>query len=170
MTDGTGGGVVECWTDGACSGNPGPGGWAALLRSGSREKEISGGEGLTTNNRMEMLAVLGGLRALKRGCRVVVHTDSRYVMDAFTKGWLARWQSNGWRRADKEPVKNREIWEELVVEVARHEVEWRWVRGHAGAVDNERVDALAVAQRDLFAGAARGSEAPGGGLRPVGGY
>jgi ribonuclease HI len=144
-------GVVECWTDGACSGNPGPGGWAALLRTGGREKEVSGGERLTTNNRMEMLAVLGGLRALKRRCRVVVHTDSRYVMDAFTKGWLAKWQANGWRRADKEPVKNRELWEDLLAEVARHEVQWKWVRGHAGSVDNERVDALAVAQRDVFA-------------------
>jgi ribonuclease HI len=144
-------GVVECWTDGACSGNPGPGGWAALLRTGEREKEISGGERLTTNNRMEMLAVLGGLRALKRRCRVVVHTDSRYVMDAFTKGWLVKWQANGWRRADKEPVKNRELWEDLLAEVARHDVAWTWVRGHAGSVDNERVDALAVVQRDAFA-------------------
>jgi ribonuclease HI len=144
--------VVECWTDGACSGNPGPGGWAALLRMGEREREVSGGERLTTNNRMELLAVLGGLRALKRPCRVLVHTDSRYVMDAFTKGWLAKWQRNGWRRADKEPVKNRELWEELAAEVARHEVQWTWVRGHAGSVDNERVDRLAVAERDRFAG------------------
>jgi ribonuclease HI len=154
MSEAAESGVVECWTDGACSGNPGPGGWAALLRLGDREKEISGGEGRTTNNRMEMLAVLGGLRALRRGCRVVVHTDSRYVMDAFTKGWLVKWQANGWRRADKEAVKNREIWEELLEEVARHEVEWKWVRGHAGSVDNERVDALAVAERDRYAGTA----------------
>jgi ribonuclease HI len=151
MGEHTGTALVECWTDGACSGNPGPGGWAALLRSGEREKEVSGGERLTTNNRMEMLAVLGGLRACKRRCRVVVHTDSRYVMDAFTKGWLVRWQANGWRRADKEPVKNRELWEDLLAEVARHDVRWKWVRGHAGSVDNERVDALAVAQRDAFA-------------------
>ena len=113
--------------------------------------EVSGGERLTTNNRMEILAVLGGLRALKRPCRVLVHTDSRYVMDAFAKGWLAKWQGNGWRRADKEPVKNRELWEKLVVEVARHEVRWTWVRGHAGSTDNERVDRLAVAERDRFA-------------------
>jgi ribonuclease HI len=151
MGEGAGSAAIECWTDGACSGNPGPGGWAALLRAGEREKEVSGGERLTTNNRMEMLAVLGGLRALQRRCRVVVHTDSRYVMDAFTKGWLVKWQKNGWRRADKEPVKNRELWEELLVEVARHDVEWKWVRGHAGSVDNERVDALAVTQRDAFA-------------------
>jgi ribonuclease HI len=151
MSEDTGTALVECWTDGACSGNPGPGGWAALLRSGEREKEVSGGERLTTNNRMEMLAVLGGLRACKRRCRVVVHTDSRYVMDAFTKGWLVKWQANGWRRADKEPVKNRELWEDLLAEVARHDVRWQWVRGHAGSVDNERVDALAVAQRDAFA-------------------
>ncbi|HEY5197038.1 MAG TPA: ribonuclease HI [Solirubrobacteraceae bacterium] len=143
--------VVECWTDGACSGNPGPGGWAALLRIGEREREVSGGERLTTNNRMEMLAVLEGLRALRRPCRVLLHTDSRYVMDAFTKGWLVKWQRNGWRRADKQPVKNRELWEELVVECGRHEVEWTWVRGHAGTLDNERVDGLAVVERDRFA-------------------
>jgi ribonuclease HI len=143
--------VIECWTDGACSGNPGPGGWAALLRTGDREREVTGGEAMTTNNRMEMLAVLGGLRALKRPCRVLVHTDSLYVMSAFTKGWLVKWQSNGWRRADKEPVKNRELWEELAAEVARHEVEWTWVRGHSGTVDNELVDALAVLERDRFA-------------------
>jgi ribonuclease HI len=145
--------VIECWTDGACSGNPGPGGWAALLRTDDREREVSGGETMTTNNRMEMLAVLGGLRALKRPCRVLVHTDSRYVMDAFTKGWLVKWQRNGWRRADKEPVKNRELWEELLVEVGRHQVEWTWVRGHSGTLANERVDALAVLQRDVFAAA-----------------
>jgi ribonuclease HI len=143
--------VVECWTDGACSGNPGPGGWAALLRIGEREREVSGGERLTTNNRMEILAVLGGLRALKRPCRVLLPKGSRYVMDAFTKGWLVRWQGNGWRRADKQPVKNRELWEELAEEVARHEVEWKWVKGHAGALDNERVDRLAVIERDRFA-------------------
>jgi ribonuclease HI len=146
--------VVECWTDGACAGNPGPGGWAALLRFGDREKEVSGGEAESTNNRMEILAVLGGLRALKRPCRVLVHTDSRYVMDAFTKGWLERWQRNGWRRADKEPVRNRELWEALAREVAGHEVEWTWVRGHAGTIDNERVDALAVLERDRFAAVA----------------
>jgi ribonuclease HI len=147
--------VIECWTDGACSGNPGPGGWAALLRSDDREREVSGGETMTTNNRMEMLAVLGGLRALKRPCRVLVHTDSRYVMDAFTKGWLVKWQRNGWRRADKEPVKNRELWEELLVEVGRHQVEWTWVRGHSGTLANERVDALAVLQRDVFGAAGK---------------
>ena len=106
---------------------------------------------MTTNNRMELLAVLGGLRALNRPCRVLVRTDSRYVMNAFTKGWLAKWQGNGWRRADKEPVKNRELWEELAAEVARHDVEWMWVRGHAGIGENERVDALAGVARDSFA-------------------
>lgn len=139
---------VHLWTDGACSGNPGPGGWAALLVSGERERELSGGERATTNNRMELLSVIEGLRALTRPCRVVVHLDSAYVMHGFTKGWLNAWRRNGWRTAARKPVKNRELWERLADEVARHQIEWTLVKGHAGVALNERVDALAVAQRD----------------------
>ena len=139
---------VELWTDGACSGNPGPGGWAALLRMGGHERVVSGGEELTTNNRMELTGVVRGLRALTRPCRVRVHTDSTYVKNAFTNGWLERWQRNGWATRDKRPVKNRELWLELQAEVARHQVEWVKVAGHAGVELNERVDRLACAERD----------------------
>ena len=139
---------VELWTDGACSGNPGPGGWAALLRTGSHERVLSGGEALTTNNRMELTGVVRGLRALTRPCVVRVHLDSSYVKNAFTNGWLTRWQGNGWATRDKQPVKNRELWLELLEEVARHEVEWVKVAGHAGVELNERVDGLACAERD----------------------
>ena len=142
---------VELWTDGACSGNPGPGGWAALLRAGERERVVSGGELLTTNNRMELKSVVEGLRALKRPCRVRVHLDSSYVKNAFTNGWLVRWQRNGWITSGKEPVKNRELWQELLEEVSRHEVEWVKVAGHAGVELNERVDGIACAERDLQA-------------------
>ncbi len=142
---------VELWTDGACSGNPGPGGWAALLRFDSRERVLSGGDPETTNNRMEILSVIEGLRALTRRCHVEVHLDSRYVMDAFIKGWLAGWQRNGWKTSSKQPVKNQDLWEQLAVEVARHDVDWVLVKGHAGVALNERVDVLAVAQRDLHA-------------------
>jgi ribonuclease HI len=142
---------VELWTDGACSGNPGPGGWAALLRMGGHERELSGGEHQTTNNRMELKGVLEGLRALSRPCRVRVHLDSSYVKNAFTNGWIARWQRNGWKSAGRQPVKNQELWQELVTEVARHEVEWVKVRGHSGVELNERVDALACVERDRYA-------------------
>lgn len=142
---------VELWTDGACSGNPGPGGWAALLRMGSHERVLSGGEALTTNNRMELTGVVRGLRALTRPCVVRVHLDSSYVKNAFTNGWLTRWQRNGWATRDKQPVKNRELWLELLEEVARHEVEWVKVAGHAGIELNERVDRLACAERDRHA-------------------
>jgi ribonuclease HI len=141
-------GDVELWTDGACSGNPGPGGWAALLRMGPHERVLSGGEALTTNNRMELTGVVRGLRALTRPCVVRVYLDSSYVKNAFTNGWLARWQGNGWATRDKQPVKNRELWLELLEEVARHEVEWVKVAGHAGVELNERVDGLACAERD----------------------
>jgi ribonuclease HI len=146
---------VELWTDGACSGNPGPGGWAALLRTGDHERVVSGGEELTTNNRMELTGVVGGLRALSRPCRVCVHTDSTYVKNAFTNGWLRRWQLNGWATRGKQPVKNRELWIELLEEVARHQVEWVKVAGHSGVELNERVDRLACAERDLYAERAR---------------
>ena len=142
---------VDLWADGACSGNPGPGGWAALLRRGDHERELSGGRSLTTNNQMELTAVLEGLRALTRPCRVSVHVDSSYVEQGFTRGWLIRWQRNGWRTADKQPVKNRELWEALAVEVSRHEVRWVKVRGHHGVKLNERVDRIACRQRDRHA-------------------
>jgi len=135
---------VDMFTDGACSGNPGPGGWAAILRSGTAEKEITGGELATTNNRMELLAVINGLLALKSSSRVTVHTDSRYVMDGATT-WLKRWKTNGWKTSDKKPVRNDDLWRELEDASSRHEVDWRWVRGHADHVENERADALARA-------------------------
>lgn len=133
---------VEIFTDGACKGNPGPGGWGALIRLGGREKELSGGERLTTNNRMEMLAAIRALEALTRPCRVTLHTDSRYMIDGITK-WVKGWQRNGWKTADKKPVKNMELWQELLAATAPHRIEWRWVKGHAGHVENERVDMLA---------------------------
>ena len=133
---------VEIATDGACKGNPGPGGWGVLIRSGGREKELSGGEKLTTNNRMELTAAIEGLNALKRPCRVTLSTDSRYVMDGLTK-WIHGWRKNGWKTADRKPVKNAELWQALVEAAAPHRVEWVWVKGHAGHPDNERADVLA---------------------------
>lgn len=135
---------VDLFTDGACSGNPGPGGWAAILRAGTLEKELSGGERATTNNRMELTAVIRGLEALTRPSDVTIHTDSRYVMDGITQ-WLKRWKANGWKTADKKPVKNEELWRELDQMCTRHRIAWRWVRGHSGHPENERADALARA-------------------------
>ena len=129
-------------TDGACKGNPGPGGWGVVIRSGEREKEMSGGEPLTTNNRMELMAAIQGLKALNRPCRVVLSTDSRYVMDGLTK-WLAGWQRNGWETAARQPVKNADLWQELVAAAAPHRIRWEWVKGHAGHPENERADKLA---------------------------
>jgi ribonuclease HI len=134
--------TVEVFTDGACLGNPGPGGWAALLRLGTREKELSGGEAETTNNRMELMAAIAGIEALKRACTVVVTTDSEYVRRGVEE-WVKRWQANGWRTSDKKPVKNRDLWERLSAALESHEVSWRWVRGHSGHIENERVDQLA---------------------------
>jgi ribonuclease HI len=134
--------LVHMATDGACKGNPGPGGWGVVIRSGDKEKELSGGEKLTTNNRMEMTAAIRGLTALKRPCRVVLSTDSRYVMDGLTK-WLPGWLRNGWRTAAKQPVKNADLWQELVAAAAPHQIRWEWVKGHAGHPENERADALA---------------------------
>jgi len=134
--------VVHMATDGACKGNPGPGGWGVVIRSGEKEKELSGGEKLTTNNRMEMTAAIRGLTALKRPCRVVLSTDSRYVMDGLTK-WLPGWLRNGWRTAAKQPVKNADLWQELVAAAAPHQIRWEWVKGHAGHPENERADTLA---------------------------
>lgn len=135
---------VDLFTDGACSGNPGPGGWGALLRYGAHEKELGGGAEETTNNRMEMTAVIEGLRALSQPCRVTLHTDSKYVMDGVTK-YMHNWKRNGWRTADKKEVKNRDLWEEIDAQLQKHDVKWIWVKGHAGHVENERVDAIARA-------------------------
>ena len=134
--------VVHMATDGACKGNPGPGGWGVLIRAGGKEKELSGGEKLTTNNRMELTAAIKGLEALKRPCKVVLSTDSRYVMDGLTK-WIAGWQRNGWRTAARQPVKNADLWQELIVAAAPHRIRWEWVKGHAGHPENERADKLA---------------------------
>ncbi|GIX33398.1 MAG: ribonuclease H [Lysobacterales bacterium] len=134
--------LVEIVTDGACIGNPGPGGWAALLRYRGRERILVGGAPETTNNRMELTAALQALRALKRACRVRLHTDSRYLRDGIER-WLATWQAKGWRTADGKTVRNRDLWEDLDRERGRHEIEWVWVKAHAGHPDNERVDRLA---------------------------
>jgi ribonuclease HI len=133
---------VEIWTDGACKGNPGPGGWGALLRYGDREKELFGGERLTTNNRMELTAVIEALASLKRRCRVVLHTDSQYVQLGITE-WLPNWMRRGWKTADRKPVKNADLWQRLHELSAGHDVHWRWVKGHAGVDGNERADELA---------------------------
>ncbi|HEU4662828.1 MAG TPA: ribonuclease HI [Dokdonella sp.] len=134
--------AVELFTDGACLGNPGPGGWGALLRFGEREKELSGGEAQTTNNRMELMAAIAGLEALTRPCQVVLTTDSQYVKRGVEE-WMARWRANGWRTSDRQPVKNRDLWERLSAALASHEVRWHWVKGHNGHDENERVDVLA---------------------------
>ncbi|MBK4737527.1 ribonuclease HI [Noviherbaspirillum pedocola] len=133
---------VEIFTDGACKGNPGPGGWGAWLKAGEHEKEIFGGERNTTNNRMELMAVIEALAALTRPCEVVLHTDSQYVQKGISE-WIHGWKARGWKTAAKEPVKNADLWQALDAAQARHKVEWRWVRGHAGHVGNERADQLA---------------------------
>ncbi|MFM9124421.1 MAG: ribonuclease HI [Actinomycetota bacterium] len=143
---------VEIWTDGACSGNPGPGGWGAILRWRGHESEVSGGDPQTTNNRMELSAVIGGLGALTRPSRVVIVTDASYVEKAFTAGWLDTWQRNGWKTAAKKPVENQDLWQELLRAVAGHEVRFERVKGHAGIELNERADQLAVAARDAAHG------------------
>jgi ribonuclease HI len=134
--------VVRVYTDGACKGNPGPGGWGALLRVGVHERELCGGEPATTNNRMELTAVIRALEALKRPSRVEVYTDSQYVRNGITE-WLPNWKRRGWKTADRKPVKNVDLWQALEAAAARHEVHWHWVRGHAGHAENERADALA---------------------------
>ncbi|MBU2038470.1 MAG: ribonuclease HI [Gammaproteobacteria bacterium] len=133
---------VELFTDGACKGNPGPGGWGALLRYGDMEKELFGGEADTTNNRMELMAAIEGLKALKRPCQVILTTDSQYVMKGINE-WLAGWKKKGWRNAAKQPIKNQDLWQQLDAECQRHQIEWRWVRGHTGHAENERADQLA---------------------------
>jgi len=137
--------AVDIFTDGACSGNPGPGGWGALLRKGATEKEISGGEAATTNNRMEMMAAIQALEALKRPTTARLHTDSSYLRDGITK-WIHGWKRNGWKTADKKPVKNDDLWKRLEIAMAPHRIEWLWVKGHSGHPENERVDALARAE------------------------
>jgi ribonuclease HI len=133
---------VEIFTDGACSGNPGPGGWGAILRYGDTERELSGGEDHTTNNRMELMAAISALEALKTPCKVILHTDSNYLKDGITK-WIKNWKRNGWRTASKDPVKNAELWQRLEAALGRHEIHWKWVKGHAGHTENERADELA---------------------------
>jgi len=140
---------ITLYTDGACSGNPGPGGWACVLVYKETEKELCGGDPATTNNRMEMTAVIEGLKALKEPCVVDLYTDSKYVLEGATK-WLAGWQEKGWKKADKKPVLNVDLWQILVELLGQHEITWHWVKGHAGNPYNERVDALAVEQRDSY--------------------
>ncbi len=150
--------IVDIYTDGACSGNPGPGGWGAILRMGAAadrvEKEMFGGEAATTNNRMELMAVIEALKALKRPVRARVHTDSQYVQKGISE-WIHSWKKRGWRTADKQPVKNADLWRLLDAEAARHHVEWHWVRGHNGHVDNERADVLARRGVDSIRNAGR---------------
>ena len=143
--------TVAIWTDGACRGNPGPGGWGAVLLHGARRRELRGASPATTNNRMELLAAIRALEALKRPARVDLHTDSRYLRDGITR-WLPAWKARGWRTAARKPVKNQDLWRALDAEAARHEVTWHWVRSHAGHAENERADALARAALEGGAG------------------
>jgi ribonuclease HI len=138
---------VEIFTDGACKGNPGPGGWGAILRSNGKERELSGGEQLSTNNRMELMAAIEALKALKKPCHVQLWTDSNYVRDGITK-WIHGWRRNGWKTADRKPVKNAELWQALIEATEPHRIDWHWVKGHAGHPENERADALACAEAD----------------------
>jgi ribonuclease HI len=147
---------IDIYTDGACSGNPGPGGWGAILRYGTVEKELSGGANPTTNNRMELMAAIMGLEALKRPCRVRIHTDSQYLRDGITR-FIHAWKRNGWKTADKKPVKNIDLWQRLEAAMKPHQVEWFWVKGHAGHPENERADALARAGVEEAKRAARDS-------------
>lgn len=139
---------IEIFTDGACSGNPGPGGWGAVLRYNNAEKELSGGEADTTNNRMELTAVISALEALKEPCEVSLTTDSKYVCDSILKGWVYSWQKNGWRKSDKKPALNIDLWEKLLPLLEKHKVQFNWVKGHAGHPENERCDKLAVLQSE----------------------
>ncbi|MBQ9807545.1 MAG: ribonuclease HI [Ruminococcus sp.] len=142
--------TVEIFTDGACSGNPGPGGYGVVLRYGKTEKELSGGDANTTNNRMELLGVITALEALKEPCQVVLTTDSRYVVDSVTKGWVYSWKKKNWIKSDKKPALNVDLWERLLPLLEKHKVTFNWVKGHAGHPENERCDRLAVEQRDIY--------------------
>ena len=141
---------VEIFTDGACSGNPGPGGWGAVLRCGTAEKELSGGEKSTTNNRMELTAVISALSALKQRCTVTICSDSKYVIDAVTKGWAKSWQKNNWIKSDKKPALNADLWERLLGLLDQHDVSFVWIKGHAGHPENERCDQMAVEESRKF--------------------
>ncbi len=141
---------VDIFTDGACSGNPGPGGYGAILRCDGREKELSGGDAHTTNNRMELLGVITALEALKYPCEVKLTTDSKYVVDSVTKGWAVGWRKKGWKKADGKPALNVDLWERLLGLLEIHKVEFCWIKGHAGHEENERCDRLAVMQRDIY--------------------
>jgi len=141
---------VEIYTDGSCKKNPGPGGWAAVLVYNGREKEICGGEAETTNNRMELLATINALKALKEPCEVVLTSDSKYVVDGISKGWAKGWKARGWKKADKSPALNPELWDELLTECDRHEIEFVWVKGHAGHPYNERCDTLAQGEAEKY--------------------
>ena len=144
--------TVTLYTDGACSGNPGPGGWGAILEYNGFEKELSGGEASTTNNRMELTAVIEGLKALKEPCHITLCSDSKYVIDGLEKGWAKNWRKNGWRKSDKSPALNPDLWEELLELCESHTLVYKWVHGHQGHPENERCDALAVAESRKFAG------------------
>ena len=144
--------LVEIYTDGACSGNPGPGGGGAILRYGAHEKELSGGEAMTTNNRMELTAVIAALEALKESCAVELWSDSKYVVDALSLGWAEKWRANGWKKPDKKTALNPDLWEKLLTLAAEHEMHYHWVKGHADNEYNNRCDALAVAARERIAG------------------
>lgn len=144
--------TIYIFSDGACSGNPGPGGYGVIIRCEGREKELSGGEARTTNNRMELMGVITGLEALKQPCNVVLQTDSKYVVDAVTKGWAEGWRKRGWIKSDKKPALNSDLWERLLGLLEIHDVTFTWIKGHAGHEENERCDRLAVMQRDIFAG------------------
>lgn len=141
---------VDIFTDGACSGNPGPGGWGAILRFNGIEKELSGGERETTNNRMEMTAVISALSALKESCEVTLYSDSKYIIDSVTKGWAVSWRARGWKKADKSPALNADLWEKLLILLEKHKVTFEWVKGHAGHPENERCDTLAVNESRKF--------------------
>ena len=141
---------VTIYTDGACSGNPGPGGWGAILVYKGIEREMSGGDASTTNNRMELTAVIEALEALKEPCEVELCSDSRYVLDALTKGWAVSWRANGWKKADKKPALNSELWDRLLTLTERHKMSYVWVKGHEGHPYNERCDAMAVAEAEKF--------------------
>lgn len=142
--------IVQMFTDGACSGNPGPGGWCCILRYGDYEKQLSGGDAHTTNNRMELTAVIEGLKALKRPCEVLITTDSKYVSDSVTKGWVYGWKKKGWRKSDNKPVPNSELWEQLLAVMKEHKITFNWIKGHNGHTENERCDREAVRQSQIY--------------------